>query len=1347
MDVVNLLNKDTLREIVRTFSRYLSIIIIVALGVFVFVGLIVTGSIMRYTIDKVVDRQNIEDILIKSPLGFEDEDIKIIESQDDISELEYGYDTDLSVKGKNLLINVSSMPYKIDMPIIVKGRVVNGNREIILNEKLEEKGISIGDTIHFQREINKFSMEDDKKPYLKDYDYVVTGFFKSANYASNQDSKGQSNRGLGDIKGLAYINSDEFDIDVTTAKIKFKDTVGLLTSSNKYKKAVESHRNSLEIDFKYRPDNRLEDLKSDISDEIFKGEDKIADAKEKLSDAKTKLEDGRKKLEEGKSEYKKGRAEFDSETSKAKDKLDDAKNKLYKSEQDIKKGETELAEGYDKLVEGKNELDDAKREIADGEEKYISGKAEYDEGLGKLKASETQLIEGEQQLIEGRKKLDDGWKKIEESKLKLEEGKKELSENEKKLIYAEKELNDGIKKLADSVGLNTTDLSQIREKIYSLDAALGQAKQVVDGYNQVITGISTAQENITTLNAQKVQIEEGIAQIVLALEDPSLTEEQKAELNAKKAVLEQNLAQVIAGIETATQMLTSLEGKKVELEAAISKINAQLPAGTDILKDYDTLKAQIGLAKAGILKIEESKGKLETAKIKLEAGKEKLAEGEKQLFSGIEQANKGEQEYFENKNKLEDGKRKYIEGKQKLDDAKVKLDDAKIKLEDGKKEYEDGKKKYDENYAKYIEGKSDLENGRERFKDGKKDYEEGLKNYNDEIKKGQDKLNNAKSKLYKSEVDLKKGEREFIDKSKEADEKIFDGEKKISDAKRILKILKRPSYSITPRTSNFDLNMYLDFSRRVDKLSYIFPVFFFLISMLVSFNTMTRMVEDNRTIIGTYKALGYTEREISKKFFNYGASASILGGSIGAVLGSYILPMIIGGAYYAGSVFENEIIYKIYPFRILLSIITGLLFTAVAAKISVNASLRENTASLLRVKPPKNGNRILFERLTFIWSKLDFLQKVTARNLFRYKKRMVMTIIGIMGCTALLVLGFGIKGSVRGIANIQFDEVLKYNLSVIYDRDIDENSYDEYRRFVDKNNIESGQFYQENLKIEYKGTNQAVLLTVPSSDKVYDKYFSIRDRVTKEPIELSDNGVVVSEKFAKIFNLKVGDILKLNDDEDREYKMMVSGICEMYTGHYIFMNIEYYEKIFGREYAPNSDLMNLKMNNDEIDKLSSEFSSYKSVISVMDLSVVKNLMDRFMYSISKVEVVITVASSLLAMVVLYNLTNINIEERLREISTIKVLGFYARETTQYIYRETWILTVIGIVIGLFVGKALHYGVLQVVPPDQAMLSPKLLVSSYIIASMITVIVSILIMVIFHEKLKNIDMIESLKSNE
>ncbi|WP_261794318.1 FtsX-like permease family protein [Peptoniphilus grossensis] len=1115
-----------------------------------------------------------------------------------------------------------------------------------------------------------------------------------------------------------------------------------MTADKEYVDYMDKKTRALKIDLKNRPKERLASIQDEISDKIVDAEDKITDAEDKLTDAKDKLVKGRKDLNEGKKDYQEGLDKYNKEKSDAESEISKNRDKLYKASVEIDDGERKLIDGYEKLSDGKKKLDDAKVELDSGREQLADGKEKYQKGLGQAEASEKALKEGEDKLLEGRKKLDDGWQKIEDSKVKLAEGMKKYEEGEREYDSGKKQLEAGKEELVTKMG--ATSYEDAVEKIYALDKILDTASEILNKLPTIESEIASTKAQIDQVDGGLGQVEAEIASTNAALNDPNLSDEDRIKLEAKLQGLEGQRAELQKNKEALNKKLEFLNNSKAEIDKALEEINKEVPGG--ITGSLDDLKAKVKVGKAGIEKINESEKKLVAARATLDASKLQLEEGKKQLEEGIAEAEKGEEEYAKNKDEIEKNKRKLQEAKEELNKAKKKLDESQEKLDQGSADYESGKKEYEEKYDEYVEGREKLSRAKEKYLSGTDELQRGEERLDKELKTGKDKLDDAKGKLYKGELDLKKGEREFSDKSKEAEEKISDAREKIADGRKYLSLIKQPRYKITPRHLSGDINTYLDYAKRVDGLSFIFPIFFFAIALLVCFTTMTRMVDENRVVIGTYKALGYTNREIGRKFFLYGTLTSIIGGTLGAITGSYLLTYIIGNAYSTKTIFQDHLIINAFPLRIIFAIAIGFIFTTVAAIITVNKNLKEKTAYLLRGKAPSKGNRIMPEKIPFIWNRMSFLSKVTARNLFLSKKRMFMTVVGVMGCAALLVLGFGISESVKDVETLQFKEILKYDLSVLYDSKFDEDAYGDYRREIDGKNLEYTKTYEELFTVDYDEIDQVVNVIVPEDREEFKNYVALRDKDGGEELELSKRGVIITEKLSKLKKLKVGDPLEIRDVYGNEFEVEVAGITEFYIGHNVYMDKDYFEKVTGSDFVANTDLIKAPQNFDK-DEFTKTTIENKAVFNITNIDDLKDVLNKFLFSITKVEIIILMVTTILEVVVLYNLTNINIEERIREVSTIKVLGFYPKETTSYIYKETHILALIGILIGLVVGKILHYSVLQIVVPFMAMLPEDLTARPFILAGIITAFINTLIMIIFHFRIKKINALDALKSNE
>lgn len=590
---------------------------------------------------------------------------------------------------------------------------------------------------------------------------------------------------------------------------------------------------------------------------------------------------------------------------------------------------------------------------------------------------------------------------------------------------------------------------------------------------------------------------------------------------------------------------------------------------------------------------------------------------------------------------------------------------------------------------------------------------------------GNEELSENKQKLLAAKEELENKEKEAIDSIGESKYYFFD------------------------RTDNQGYLGYKDSINCLGNIASVLPIFFFLVAILICLTTMTRMVEENRLEIGTLKALGYKDLEISWKYIIYASIASISGCILGILIGSTALPSIISNAY--GSIYNvPKIILYYYPAYIIQSVVISILCTVGAALFVIKVELKSKPANLMRPKAPKIGKKILLERITPLWRRLSFNHKVTLRNIFRYKQRMIMTVLGIAGCMALLVTGFGLKDSNSGMVDKEFNKVWKYEAMVI----LNENSRDEdtkkYNDTLEQiNGYENSiNLHQESVTFSKEGMNkQTATLYVPENFDKFDDFILLDDRVSGEKYRIDDSGVIISEKLAKLLGVAVNDTIILKDEDNNNHQVKVDNITENYVSHYVYMSPEYYKEIFGKEPIYNTQFINFNSDKEDDNEISSKLLEFNNVTNVTLKSQIQKSTEDSNDSMNLVMVVIIVAAGSLAFVVLYNLNNINVSERIRELSTIKVLGFFNNEVTMYISRENIILTLIGVITGSVLGKILHTFIINTAETDTMMMYPNISVNSYIFSALLTILFSVIVMILMHIKLKKVNMIDALKSNE
>ena len=635
------------------------------------------------------------------------------------------------------------------------------------------------------------------------------------------------------------------------------------------------------------------------------------------------------------------------------------------------------------------------------------------------------------------------------------------------------------------------------------------------------------------------------------------------------------------------------------------------------------------------------------------------------------------------------------------------------KIEDATKEYENGMLLYNDALASYDAGYNEYIKYYNEYQNGLSSYNNGLITYNSNLN------------LYNTKV------AEYNDSKKMFDLKIMEAKGKLND------IPKATWYTYT-RLDDNGYSSFIDDGNSVSNLSKVFPTIFFVVAVLISLISMSRMVEDDRGVIGTFKSLGFSNKHIRKKYLLYSGMATLLGGIIGSLLGFFLLPKYVWNIYKI--LFDVPVFkYDFNPTNVIVGIAIALLCICGATLITIRKVVKEKPSDLMRPKAPSNGKRVILEKIPFIWNKINFSNKVTVRNLFRYKKRVLMTIGGILGCTALMLAGFGIRDSIVKIPDKQFKEVFKFDEMVYLTGTSSEEEVDKI--------FESGHITKRissNMVANMKVSKYDVNVFVPENNDLKG-LINLRDVKTKKNLHLEDNKVIISDKLSALTKKDVGDkiILKLSDN--KTYEFIISGICENYVGHYVFMNKNTYQNKVDN-YQTNIVYLKIDdLKNEE--KLSKSLLENDNVMSVMSVNSSVNTVNDMLKSLNSVVAILIFLSGALSLVVLYNLSYINISERKREIATLKVLGFTDKEVDNYITKETIILTIIGILLGLIFGIFLTNVIINTVEIEMVRFLRKINVTSFVITSVLVMLFTLIVNRVIHYALKKIDMIESLKSVE
>ncbi|MDZ4992544.1 FtsX-like permease family protein [Clostridium perfringens] len=876
-----------------------------------------------------------------------------------------------------------------------------------------------------------------------------------------------------------------------------------------------------------------------------------------------------------------------------------------------------------------------------------------------------------------------------EAQKEFDKAYEQLNDNEKLLLDKEKELQEGKAQLVKG------------KKQYS-EKKLEFENSIKTGEANILNGEKKIEEGQAEINKQKANIQEG-----------------ESQLNEAKATLDNSRQEFLNQGINPDESTSELKGKIDNLKKL---------SGTMTLLSNDIKNTVKNLPENEPIPVE-----------KIQYWKGLIANlGSNDLNGAMEALEKNP----ENKNIA-------LGITASLDESIKSINENASKLQvliGGITKYQEGKSQYENQLAVFNNGKAKLEEAQKQLDNSKAELAKGKKSLEEGKVTGEKELNKAKAKLDESEEKLAEGEKAIAENK----EKLAKGRKEIEEKeKSTLDGLKECNYYVFDRTDNPGYSGYKDSINSLDSIASVLPVFFFIVAVLICLTTMTRMVEEKRIEIGTMKALGYGDLKISLKFTIYAAVASILGCILGILVGSNILPNIISNAY--TSVYSlPDINTYYYPAYIIQALVISILCTVGAALFVLRVELKNKPSNLMRQKAPKLGKKILLERITPIWKRLNFNQKVTFRNIFRYKQRMLMTIFGIAGCMALLVTGFGLKDSNSGMVEKQFDKLWKYETMVVFGDNPSEAEIQKYNETLKElPGYESNlRMHQESVTFSKEGMNkQTVSLYVPQNQDELDQFIVLNDRVSGEKYEVPNDGVVINEKLSKLLGVSVGDTMTFKDENNNPHEVKVEAIAENYLMHSMYMSPSYYEKVFGKKPVYNTDLLNFdksKMNEDEI---SSKLMECKDVVNVTMTSQIEKTTEESAANMNVVMLVIILSAGSLAFVVLYNLNNINVSERIRELSTIKVLGFFDDEVTMYILRENIVLTLLGILAGSVLGKMLHVFIIRTSEVDTMMMYPKISISSYIFSALITILFTVIVMILMHVKLRKVNMIDALKSNE
>ena len=926
---------------------------------------------------------------------------------------------------------------------------------------------------------------------------------------------------------------------------------------------------------------------------------------------------------------------------------------------------------------------------ADAQEQIDDGQAELDDAQAQLDDAKSQLDDAADQLVDARAQLDDAAAQIADAKGELASS----------VATAQAQLDDAKSQLDDAAPQLTSARAQLEDaaaQIESGEAALS------DGQQQLTAAKEELAANEETLAGAKAQLDDAW--------DAYYAKE--AALAAGKAAYDANWETVSAQWEANKDAWAQLDANRDAIEQDHTSELAMALAQLDQLKatyeklaafsaSYDDNAAALAAAKS---ELDVKQGEYDANAAALEAARAQIAQKDALLAQSAQQLAQakadyavGQASYNQSLATYNDGMAAWKAGVAELAGSRAA---AEAQIAGTEREYADGQAEYDENRA---------------------EYEDKLAEYNDALP--------------------------------DALQKISDGEADLADARARLAKLSLPAYEVDTRREALGSEAYKTYdtvSEIVDSLARVFPVLLYLVAAFVTLSTMTRMVEEERINSGTLKALGYHDGDVALKFVLYGSLAGGIGAVLGIVLGHTLLPWIVYSAY-ATKFTLPPIMLEFHPGITVIALVLAGLCSVLPAALACKRELSEKPAALLLPKPPKGGSKIFLERVKPVWNRLSFTHKVTARNLFRYKQRMLMTVLGVAGAVCMLVAGFGVQHSIQEMGTRQFGQIIKYDMIVAQTSTATDDQLAELDDALDGPAVATHvplHYEEVTLTAGANNDTQEINLLVPEDASNLDEYVDLESRKSAEKLDLSGDGVVISERLSQLLDVGVGDQIEFKAADGTSRQARIDGITEMYMGHFMFMSREAYEGVYGKKFESNAALVRLEDGSlSSVEEQSAAFMKLDAVKSVVQNTALEDQVNTVVNSLDMIMTVLILVSTILAVVIMYNLTNLNVSERMRELSTIKVLGFHSNETTMYIYRETILLTILGVLAGYVMGVALHQYILNVVPPDQVMFNPELSAIEFWVPAVVIAVITVVLYFVELRRLSRVDMLEALKSVE
>ncbi len=1385
--MANSYQKNILRTFKGSKSRFIAIFAIVALGVGFLAGLLSTTPDMEDFMEEYLDGGNLFDLRVVSTLGLTEDDVAALEQVDGVAKVQGGKSADLLVEqdGSELVCRVHALPADpegedvINRLTLADGRWPENPNECVVEAGVDtlNRSYDIGDTLTLDPDNESLS------DTMNETTFTVVGVVHDTYYFSFE--REPASVGSGAVQVILYVPDAAFATDYyTEAYLTVEGAAGLHSFDDEYGALVDTVADRVEAIEEVRCQARYDEVVGEAQAEIDDGwqeyYDGKAEADQELADAAQELADGRQELADGEQEYLDGEQDYADGLAEVQD-----------NEQLVADGEAQMEEGRQALLDAQAEYESGKAELADGERLLNEGRAkledaqkQYEDGLAQYESGLAQYQDGKQQYEDGLAQYEAGQAAYDEGLAQYEAGEEQYAQLEL-LNQADSAIAAGIQAMIDSGA--AADENAARE-MFS-DEGIAETQAMLDELAQL-------KELHDAEQAAKAAYEEALAQQPEPTPEPSAAPEPLAVSTGETALAAGTPGSDVSGTAESTPPAQEETGVSEEELAHLKQayeearhawlLGLQAAAaelGFDLDIENETL---VALAESLILprleQLDENQAQLEQLKqlnaaqkvldagiqAIIDSGAAETEEEARALFSDAAlQATRArldaaKAELDANAPVLEASRIQLEETARLLEQTEQQLADAKAQLDAGKAELDAGWAAFNEQGAAYYDGLRQLEDGKRQLDEGwatltdrqlqLDDAKRQIADAYAQLADARAELDDARATIEENRQKLADGEIEYADAKADAEQELADARAELEDAQADLDAIEMPSWYVWDRDNNVSYNSFAGNVTKVEALAGVFPLFFFLVAALVVSTTMTRMIEEERLQIGTMKALGYANGAIMRKYVLYAMTAAVLGALFGLAFGFTVFPSVIWYAY--AMMYYVPAFHPVWRWGYALFAGGSLILCTLAVTIATcRSSLKESPADLMRPRAPKAGKRILLERIRPLWRRLSFTYKVTCRNLFRYKRRFWMTVIGVAGCTALLVTGFGISDSINGIMVKQYTDVSQYDLMTAVTDAADTRSgpvYDYLFAGGSDGAVTSSLATMTEAATQElpDGSTAEVYLMVPQDAAALNDYIDMHERTSRQPTPLGETGVVLTEKLAELLDVKAGDTVTLVNGDGVEGSFTVSGVCENYVSNYVYMSAATYADAFGQEPEWNNILSQLSDDSQQArDAISTELLAMDEVASLTFTEDMMTQVLNMLNSINAVVVMIVVCAAVLALVVLYNLTNINVAERVKEIATIKVLGFYDREVSAYVMRETVALTIIGALFGLAGGIALHRFVIYTVEVDAVMFGRTIDPSSFVYSLALTMLFSLIVNLLMGRKLKHISMVESMKAPE